>query len=552
MNRLAIPRLVPFLLALILCLPTPLAAGSDSDAPDRAGENTRLPDTLATRVAPEFARYEPPASVCRMVALERVQSAPGGSGGLFRIEGEVAPYTMAGVDVWMPVVDKWVETEEEMLSVDGSVSFYVWSDLPRAIFRISSRPFPRLELLRDNEPHLHLTEAIREDHLSLYLRQRLGVTTLPPAGDGSPRFLPPTPEPIPLIDHPLVYEVDPEIFSDLFFATGSLDSLGGIRELFQRPRLQLVSGDSEPQTSASAVVGESYEVPLAWRVANPGVKRARFVVQRAPFSNLSAYTEPGPGAVVGHVENTYYPEGDKWETFWFNFNLRSLGTIEPPEAFFLRFYEEDADGNIIGWPSNTFTFVVREEPPPVPLGVLEARLKRIKCYDTSDSVEDELRWSIRRVRFLANKVTIDWLGGAEVKMHEGDKIWPGTLLLEHPGPGPYPNHEDTYFLLTLYDRDKVWDPFGLDQYGPSAEAAEIEASGMLQVGKSRGEILDNVAASVREAMGDLDDLIGQHYFQTTPYLMRKAIEDGHKRRAVALGDGDPSYSAWFDLDFYPY
>ncbi len=485
------------------------------------------------------------APEARVVAFDAQRT---GRGTLFHIEADVPKHHLVSVETRV-AGGGWQPAEDEVLSPDGAAEFHVWSEQPGALFRVKTRPFPDLAL--SPEGSFRFDGAIRDDVLSLYLRGGMGMRVGVPSGVGEAP-----------IWHdgvaPLTGGGAFGVLSGDTGASGGIGVLENLKELYQRPGLFLIAPGADKQTSASAIYGESLKVPVAWVRANKAAKRARYVIQRTPFSDPSAYTPPTNHSVVGWIDNPWSADQGAQVSFWMDFAKQGIYGIEPPEPFFVRLYEEDDDGNIVGWPSNTFTFVVREPETqwPLPAGELQFKLKRIKCYDTTSGPgKDEIHWVVLRFQFSDDKVSVAEVSSGMRSFGDGDAHWPQHLLAKWNGPANLPAVADTWYVFCMREYDSHVDPVATF-YQHKLQQMAFLATGAWQAGWSQAQVV-NYVRDHHDSFGWWFshigcDKIGHWAFRLNSSMLSQAVANGQKRKSIAMGGSGSSYGAWFDLDFYPY
>jgi hypothetical protein len=474
-------------------------------------------------------------------------------GSMFALQAQVPRNHLATVEHSVNG-ETWSAVDEEVLAVDGTVDFHAWSKSDGGLFRVRSREMPVSAGWIGGHRTLDVQEPLREDLLQQYLRSQHGWE-IPIPSRGLPRLVQPTPQPViadryqalPMVDHEAL--VDAVLF-ETYQAPGGFE---GLQSLYERPELYSFA-NLQKDTSGSAVIGGSLEVPMRWNVVNPMAQHARYVIQKAPFSSPGAYTEPGPGAYVGYVENGFFPAENAGVSFWLDFDQPVFSQIQAPEAFFVRLYEEDIDGNIIGWPSNTFSFVVTPPPPPVPNGKLTFKLKRLKCFKTTSGLgNDEIHWHLLRVRFKSDKVIVDTAGKGALSFGNGDIKYLNKKLWDYDGPAGYPELASTWYILCMREVDSS---NAEPEFYQHIEGMSYLATGLQAFGASQQEVI----AALRDDLAHFrwwffhigSDGIGSAALRLGTQTVDAAVANGLKRKSYALQGSGSSYSAWFDLEFVAY
>ena len=492
-----------------------------------------------------------------ILKIERLAADEPSGGHFFTVHAAVPKNQLAALEMH-PGTDAgvWNQVDDAQYSVTGLLEFQAFTNSDAALFRVKVRPFPAQEVLVAGKPHLELIESVSRHQLSLFLRAKLGIKVKPEIGRLN-------------LVPPKIISLENSLVAEAMANPVALDALLGsrtappetLKKLFKRPELvSIASGQFE--TSGSVVAGESLLVPMRWNVSRKDVKKARFVIQRTPFSDPSAETETLPMSTVGWVHNDWYPNDEVGVHFMLDFGKQSAYGIEAPQPFFVRLYELDASGKVVGWPSNTFTFVVREKSP-VPAGELRFSMKRIKCWDTTSELgNDEVVWNLVRVRFGSKGVDVDIPSAGYGSFGGGDALNTNALIFNETGPGDYPNVDNTWYILAMKEEDG---PPGHTHWKKAAAIAastedhlQIIASGMHVEGRSAGEIVQAMqtyyslpASNWLPQNGIYDpEKIGTWTFRITRDMVDQAVTNGLERKVVVMHGHGSSYSTSFDLDFY--
>ena len=285
----------------------------ETNAQRRAGGSPRTPERVPVRVEAETA---PSTEILAIEQIDGGQS-PGESpaGKFFRVEASVPKHHLAALEVHSGAPDAiWTPAGEEVFATGGHVEFGTYSETEQALFRVKTRSFPARDILLNGTPHLEITEEVDRRHLALYLGSKLGIKLKPDGSRRGGRILPP---PIPLESPVLVSALNTPAALDALFVSAQVPS-EGLKKLYKRPELySFATGQFE--TSGSVIEGESLKIPMRWNVSREGVKRARYVIQRTPFSDPSKETATLPESTVGWVHNDWYPSADVGVAFWLDF-----------------------------------------------------------------------------------------------------------------------------------------------------------------------------------------------------------------------------------------
>ena len=421
-------------------------------------------------------------------------------------------------------------------------------------FRFRAKPVPVKVQFGDSGYLVQITGKISVELVSLFLRDDWGVPVEPEDGVDPSTILDPTNGFVTL--QALGLKIKSGNFPRIDWTpsnAGVLGRLDWLQKISLRPQLHGLqpnaSGIMEPVTSASTFLTGNYKVPMIWKLAHKDAVKAKWVIQRSPFSDPNAYTPPMNKSVVGTVAaKPFLQLGSTPESvsFTIDFKTQAHFGIEAPEAFFLRLYELDKDNNIVGLPSNTFSFVVREDPPELPAGYLRMKLYKIKCYDTtSGGGDDELVWKTIRVSFHKDKVVCKTMSTGWKKLGDGEYTKPGKKLWDHSGPSDFPKMNDIHFIHILLEDD------GGFAGSVGDENLSITASGMQQLGKSRSQIMSELRSQLKNAVGGSHDIIGIRSFNLTNLDLATALSNAKADRKSTMTGDSSKYVSTFRLEWFP-
>ena len=445
----------------------------------------------------------------------------------------------------------WTPFETQVAPKFDHVPFEAPAFGDRHFYRFRSKDMP-VEVQTESEVLVKITSSIRAEWLVDFLGADWGIKIEPANDQIEDSTLSPTSGFVSLtslgfnvLDQPVRLTAGPAV----------LQKMPWLKAIQIRPKLHGIStnasGQPEPVESASTFLLGNYKVPMVWTIANKKAKKARWVIQRVPFSDPDRYTPPAEKSVFGSVgipKLAQLTGGAKTISFTADFKTQAVYGIEPPQPFFMRLYEQNAAGDFIGLPSNTFVFVVREEPPELPNGELRFSLYKIKCHETTGGAgDDDLNWKVIRVRFRNNKVECKTMSSGSAELGSGEYVRPKKRLYHHYGPSDLPDVENVYFIHCLRERD------GFAATGTSDENLSIIGTGMLQLGKSRNAIMNRLRAEhAADYFHGPPDAIGTAWFKLRKEDLQTALGTGKAKRTSTMTGDSSKYTSRFHLEWFPH